>query len=91
MNDLENEILARIGGNNLRPENTLAINMRHRDCLRRALKACDRAKKTFEEIGSPEYVSVDLNEALAAVGEVLGTVGVEQILDSIFGQFCIGK
>lgn len=91
LNDLENKILARIGGNNLRPENTLAINMRHRDCLRRALEACYHAKKTFEETASPECVSVDLNEALAAVGEVLGTVGVEQILDSIFGQFCIGK
>ncbi len=40
---------------------------------------------------SPEYVAVDLNEALRAVGEVIGAVDVEQILDSVFGQFCIGK
>jgi tRNA U34 5-carboxymethylaminomethyl modifying GTPase MnmE/TrmE len=26
-----------------------------------------------------------------AVGEVIGAVDVEQILDSVFGQFCIGK
>jgi len=65
--------------------------MRHRDCLRRALEACDRARKALDENVSPEYLSVDLNEALSAVGEVIGTVGVEQILDSVFGQFCIGK
>lgn len=88
---LENEILSRISKQNLRPENALAINMRHRDCLRRALEACDRARKTLDEAFSPEYLSVDLNEALEAVGEVIGTVGVEQILDSVFGQFCIGK
>jgi len=88
---LENEILSRISKQNLRPENALAINMRHRDCLRRALKACDRARKTLDKTFSPEYLSVDLNEALEAVGEVIGTVGVEQILDSVFGQFCIGK
>ena len=88
---LENEILSRIGKQNLRPENALAINMRHRDCLRRALEACDRARKTLDKTFSPEYLSVDLNEALEAVGEVIGTVGVEQILDSVFGQFCIGK
>ena len=88
---LENEILSRISKQNLRPENALAINMRHRDCLRRALEACDRARKTLDETFSPEYLSVDLNEALEAVGEVIGTVGVEQILDSVFGQFCIGK
>jgi tRNA modification GTPase len=88
---LENEILSRISKQNLRPENALAINMRHRDCLRRALEACDRARKILDEAFSPEYLSVDLNEALEAVGEVIGTVGVEQILDSVFGQFCIGK
>src|SRR5438552_12742968 len=91
LGDLENEILSRISKQNLRPENALAINMRHRDCLRRALEACDRARKTLDETFSPEYLSVDLNEALEAVGEVIGTVGVEQILDSVFGQFCIGK
>ena len=88
---LENEIFSRISKQNLRPENALAINMRHRDCLRRALKACDRARKTLDKTFSPEYLSVDLNEALEAVGEVIGTIGVEQILDSVFGQFCIGK
>jgi len=30
-------------------------------------------------------------QALRAVGEVIGVVDVEQILDSVFGQFCIGK
>lgn len=89
--DLENEVLSRISKQNLRPENALAINMRHRDCLRRALEACARARKTLDETFLPEYLSVDLNDALGAVGEVIGTVGVEQILDSVFSQFCIGK
>jgi len=91
LTDLENEVLSRVGKQNLRPENALAINLRHRDCLRRALEACDRARKAFDETRSPEYLSVDLKEALEAVGEVIGTVGVEQSLDSVFGQFCIGK
>jgi tRNA modification GTPase len=88
---LEKEILARITSQNLRPESTVAINTRHRDCLRRALEACDRARAAMGRALSPEYVAVDLNEALRAVGEVIGAVDVEQILDSVFGQFCIGK
>ncbi len=88
---LEKEILARITQQNLRPESTVAINTRHRDCLRRALEACDRARAAMGRALSPEYVAVDLNEALRAVGEVIGAVDVEQILDSVFGQFCIGK
>jgi len=88
---LQKEILARITRQNLRPESTVAINTRHRDCLRRALESCDRARAALGGRLSPEYVAVDLNEALRAVGEVIGAVDVEQILDSVFGQFCIGK
>jgi tRNA modification GTPase len=88
---LQKEILARITKQNLRPESTVAINTRHRDCLRRALEACDRARAAMGRKLSPEYVAIDLNEALRAVGDVIGVVDVEQILDSVFGQFCIGK
>jgi tRNA modification GTPase len=89
--DVENEILSRITRQNLQPESTIAINARHRDCLRRALESCDRARRTMSDGLAPEYVAVDLNTALSAVGEVIGAVDIEQILDSVFGQFCIGK
>jgi tRNA modification GTPase len=89
--ELRKEILARIMKQNLKPESTVAINARHSDCLRRALEACDRARTTRAQGLSPEYAAVDVDEALRAVGEVIGIVDVEQILDSVFGQFCIGK
>ena len=88
---LEEEILGRISKENLRPESAVAINTRHRDCLRRALEACERASAAMRDGLAPEYIAVDLTDALRAVGEVLGTVDVEQILDSVFSQFCIGK
>jgi tRNA modification GTPase len=89
--ELEKEILARITKQNLKPESAVAINIRHRDCLRRALESCNRARMAMCDGLTTEYVAVDLNEALCAVGEVIGAVDVEQILDSVFGQFCIGK
>ena len=88
---LKQEILARIRKQNLRPESAIAINTRHCDCLRRALESCDRARHTMGEGLSGEYVAVDLDHALRAVGEVIGIVDAEQILDSVFSQFCIGK
>jgi tRNA modification GTPase len=39
----------------------------------------------------PELRGEDLRLALRAVGRVTGHVGVEDILDSVFRQFCIGK
>ena len=89
--ELQTEILARIRQQNLRPESAVAINTRHRDCLRRALESCDRAGAAMGEGLSAEYIAVDLDQALRAVGEVIGIVDVEQILDSVFSQFCIGK
>ncbi len=88
---LQKEILGRIRQQNLRPESAVAINTRHRDCLRRALESCDRARSALGQGLSQEYVAVDLDQALRAVGEVIGVVDVEQILDSVFSQFCIGK
>src|SRR5438093_5438491 len=72
LEELEAEILSRFGKHNLRPENTLAINLRHRDCLRRAQESLDRVRQAINDGVSAEYLAVDLNEALRAVGEVVG-------------------
>ena len=88
---LQKEILTRIRQQNLRPESAIAINTRHRDCLRRALESCDLARTALGQGLSPEYVAIDLDTALRAVGEVIGVTDAEQILDSVFSQFCIGK
>jgi tRNA modification GTPase len=89
--ELQKEILVRITKKNLKPESTLAINTRHRDCLRRALESCHQAASAQAKGLSPEYAAIHLNEALCAVGEIIGVADVEEILDSVFSQFCIGK
>src|SRR5207253_2297309 len=89
--ELEQAILDRISAGNLQPDNSIAINTRHRDCLRRALDSCEHALDSLGRIVGWEYVAVDLKASLRALGEIIGTIDVEQVLDSVFGQFCIGK
>ena len=91
LSGLDDAILSRIGEQHVRAESSVAINTRHRDCLRRALEACDRAAATFAANHSPEYAALDLRAALNAVTEVIGSPGDDAILDSVFAQFCIGK
>jgi tRNA modification GTPase len=91
VSQLQKQILTGIREQNLRPESAVAINMRHRDCLRRALDSCHAARQALTQGMSSEYVAVDLDQALRALGEVIGVIDVEQILDSVFSQFCIGK
>jgi tRNA modification GTPase len=88
---LEDEIVARVSRENLQAESSVAINARHRDCLRRALESCGRVDHALIARVTPDCYAVDIKQALTAVGEVIGTVNHEQILDSVFGQFCIGK
>jgi tRNA modification GTPase len=88
---LEDAILDKISRHHLRPESALAINTRHRDCLRRARESCELATATMNDGRAPEYLAVDLRAALRAVGEITGEENVEEILDSLFAQFCIGK
>ena len=88
---LEEAILEKISQKHLRPESGLAINTRHRDCLRRALVSCDLAAGTMERALAPEYVTVDLRAALVALDEITGVANAEEIRDALFAHFCIGK
>lgn len=91
LNGLEDAIFEKISGQHLRPESGVAINTRHRDCLRRALESCGLAASTMANGLAPEYMAVDLRAALRALDEITGEADAEEIRDSIFAQFCIGK
>ncbi len=91
LSGLEEVILAQVSGQRWDVPSAVAINTRHRDCLRRALAACDQARSAFQENLAPELVAVDLRGALQAVGEVVGHADMEKILDALFATFCIGK
>ncbi len=60
---------------------------RHREALEAAAAALDRAG----QVELPELLAEDLRLATRSVGRITGRVDVEDILDRIFAQFCIGK
>jgi tRNA modification GTPase len=60
---------------------------RHRAAL---IEAAERLAAAIDA-PLPELRGEDLRLALRAIGRVTGQVGVEDILDSVFRQFCIGK
>jgi tRNA modification GTPase len=67
------------------------INARHQDALRRARESTQRTLDALRERLTLELVAVDLQIAVRAVGEIVGQTTTEDLLDSIFSQFCIGK
>jgi len=67
------------------------INSRHQEALGRARTAAERAASGLRTGQTLELVALDLRIAANAVGEIVGKTTTEDLLDSIFGQFCIGK
>jgi tRNA modification GTPase len=67
------------------------INARHEDALRRSREATARSLEALRADLTLELVALDLHIAVNAVGEIVGKTTTEDLLDSIFGQFCIGK
>jgi tRNA modification GTPase len=63
-----------------------------RERHRRLIEEAKQAIEGSLELGKPlEFVADDLRAAGRALGRIVGAVDVEDVLDAIFSQFCIGK
>jgi tRNA modification GTPase len=78
------EVAKRAGGGSGAP---LITRARHRA----ALADCAAALARFADAALPELAAEDLRQAARALGRITGRVDVEDMLDLIFREFCIGK
>ncbi|MGA2869755.1 MAG: tRNA uridine-5-carboxymethylaminomethyl(34) synthesis GTPase MnmE [Verrucomicrobiota bacterium] len=69
----------------------VTINSRHQDALNRARAMTRQATDALRAGATLELVAMDLRIAANAVGEIVGKTTTEDLLDSIFSTFCIGK
>ena len=73
------------------PQAVAATAARCANSLRKTNQSLDRAHHLAAEDGGMELIAAELRIALDTLGEVVGAVYTDDILDRIFGQFCIGK
>jgi tRNA modification GTPase len=64
---------------------------RHRLALNRALEALAAAVPHLGRAGDAVLAAHHVREATDALDELLGTVDIEEVLDKVFGSFCVGK
>lgn len=72
-------------------DEVVLTNVRHHEALERAVGAIHRVQIGLQNEISPEFLTLDMRQALVALGQIIGTDITEDILSSIFSQFCIGK
>lgn len=69
----------------------VTVNARHAAALSKAVECLELASEKLREGELSELIAADLRDAVDSIGKVVGKVDNEQMLDSLFQQFCIGK
>ena len=66
-------------------------NTRHYEALVRAQEAIQHVQDGLQMQISGEFLSMDLQDCLSALGEITGQITSQEVLNNIFSKFCIGK
>jgi len=93
LEELQMALLAQVRGAGLEANAsaTIVTNVRHARALETALTHLAAVQHGLDTGLGTELLAADLRHALAALGEITGEISSEDLLTSIFTQFCIGK
>jgi tRNA modification GTPase len=72
-------------------ESVIITNVRHYSALLKAKQCLKSALNSLKKGKSEEFIAIDLRTAIDSIGEIVGLVTTEEILNNIFSKFCIGK
>ena len=93
LEELQTALLAQVRGAGLAGTGTATIvtNVRHARALEVAAQHLAAVRRGLAEGRGTELLAADLRHALGALGEITGEISSDDLLTSIFTQFCIGK
>ena len=84
---LENFVLGNISSGT----SLLVTKIRHKVLLEKAVSEINEAKEALTRSNAPEFVEINIRAAWSALGEVTGETATEDIINSVFEDFCVGK
>ena len=80
-----------VGDHQLEVQNRIIPNLRHKIALEKSLEFLVSASDELRKGTSFELIAIDIKETLDKLGEIIGAVAKEDVIDQIFNRFCIGK
>ncbi|MFT4534662.1 MAG: tRNA modification GTPase [Saprospiraceae bacterium] len=72
-------------------DQTIVSNSRHYDALHKAYESLDAVLNGLTGGLTGDFIAMDIRQALYHLGEITGEIYTDDLLDSIFTRFCIGK
>lgn len=72
-------------------DKTIIVNNRHFEALHNANQSLSKVLDGLNTGLSPDLVAMDIRQSLYSLGEITGEISTDDLLESIFSRFCIGK
>jgi len=72
-------------------DQTIVTNNRHYDALFKSQESLDKVMHGLKSGLTGDFIAMDIRQSLHYLGEITGEIYTDDLLDSIFGRFCIGK
>lgn len=91
IDSLKENILRIVNLHAINTDDVLVSNIRHLEALQKTEASLNRV---LENIGNPvtsDFLAMDIKQALHYLGEITGQVTTDDLLETIFSKFCIGK
>ena len=89
--ELKEHILNKVNLQKINADDVLVSNIRHLEALQKTQESLNRV---LENIGNPvtsDFLAMDIKQALYYLGLITGQVTTDDLLETIFSKFCIGK
>jgi tRNA modification GTPase len=80
-----------LSGRTLTGQPPLVTSPRHRQALNQALEHVSAAQAGYDAGQLTDMLAIDVTAAVTALGEITGQTASDDLLETIFGSFCIGK
>jgi tRNA modification GTPase len=89
--ELKDNLLNLVNISSLNTNENILTNIRHVEALRHTEEALNRVLENVDNPITSDFLAMDIKQALHYLGEIVGEVTTDDLLDNIFSKFCIGK
>lgn len=91
IDELKSKLLETVNLDNFKTGNTIVTNIRHYDALLQTRNALQAVLDGMDMQVTGDFLAMDIRQSLHYLGEIVGEITHEDLLDNIFSKFCIGK
>ena len=88
---LKEKLLNLVTEGKVNQESTIVSNARHYEALQKSYQSLDDVLKGMASSVTSDFIAMDIRQALHYLGEIVGEVSTDDLLENIFSKFCIGK